>query len=245
MFGFGKSDAPRRESPPEPHDPAKTLAELFESRKQTADGRIRAENLLSAAAAVTGEFCIRSAREFDPDHHDFYPGSLVASDTVNLLLFADQEDLKALPESTVFGAIRKGALERGYSDSDFPSIADIIRQPAEGKTDDGDPPAAWGRVNLDVSRDHLPKISPLQDAYLLRAPVIARLTSWGVPLNDQAVTCARATAMVLGYVSRAIDPKIALQIVFGTANGMAKMAPMTAKHIAEMQLKVGKGRVVF
>jgi hypothetical protein len=245
MFGFGKFKVPPPAGPPEPYDPARALMELFKAKKRMIDGLIRPENLLSATAAVTGEFCIRVAGEFDPYHHNFFPGGTVASDKVDQLLFADQEDLKTLPESTIFGTIRDGALHRGYTAIDFPSLTDIVQRSVEGKTSDGDPALVRGRVPLSVSRDHLPKLSPLQEAYLLRELVSTQMSNWGVPLNDQAVTCARATALVLGYVRDVIDPKIALQIVFATVYGMAHMAPMTARHMAEMKLRVGKGRVVF
>ncbi len=245
MFGFGKFKVPPPDGPPEPYDPARALAEMFKARKRMIDGLIRPENLLSATAAVTGEFCIRVAGEFDPYHHNFAPGSTVGSDKVDQLAVRRPTRLTSLPEGTLFGTIREGALHRGYADSDFPAIDDIVRQSVEGRARDGDQVAVRGRVVLTVSRDHLPKLSPLQEAYLMRELVITRMSNWGEPLNDQAVVCARATAMLLGYVRDFIDPKIALQIVFATVYGVAHMAPMTRRHMAEMKLKVGKGRVVF
>jgi hypothetical protein len=244
MAGLEKFEAPWRPNPPEPHDPARALTNLFEARKRTVDNRVRTENLLSAAAAVTGEFSLKVVGDIDAYHHDFPPGSTVLSDKVDHLLFAGQQDRTALPETTVFGALRKEALYRGFEDSDFPAIPDIL-QLIDDQTNGGDPGPGWGRVPLNVGSDHLPRISPMQDAYLLRKLVNVQLTNWGVPRREQAQTCARATGMVLGRIRTTIDPKLALQIVFATVSGVAKMAPMTARHMKIMQLRVGKGRVVF
>jgi hypothetical protein len=245
MFGFGKSEDSRFELPPEPYDPARALAELFKARKRMLDGLIRPENLLNVTAAVTGEFCIRVAGEFDADRHSFFPGSRIESDKVDQLLFAGQKDWATLPETTIFGTIRDGALHRGYVASDFPALTDILRQPVEGATTNGVPARPSGRVPLNIGRHRLPKLSPLQEAFLMRELVLIQMSNWGASPNDQALICARATAMLLGFVKDAIDPKIALQIAFATVSGMAKMAPMTALHAAKMNLKVGKGRVVF
>ena len=122
LFGR-RSKEDQREAPgpsPErpPNDPdgmreaTNALSALFEAQVQGEDGRIRVEDLLSAAAAVCGEACMAAAGDFDLEHHPFAPGSPVLSDRVNGILCADAPDWASATLS-VFGIIRGGALAQG------------------------------------------------------------------------------------------------------------------------------------
>ena len=160
-------------------DAADALSVLFESKVRDAGGRIRVEDLLSAAAAACGEACIAAAGDYDLEHHDFVPGSPVLSHRVNGILCADVPDWGAAALS-VFGIVRSGALAQGYQPGDFPPIDEPIRVfvTAIGGGDDagdgnGAAPPGWGFVPLTVPADNRPFVQPLRQAYELRAPVRA------------------------------------------------------------------------
>jgi hypothetical protein len=207
------------------------LVAAFESASTDGDGRIRVEDLLSAAAAVCGEACIAAAGEFDPEDHAFTPGGPVLSDRVNRILVADATDW-AGAGSSVFGSIRSGALAQQYAETDFPPIDAPIRQYV-ATLGAGDPEATWGRVSLSVPEANRPRIQPLRQAYELRGPVRRILSDGRVPRTDWPIACAAALVVELGRVRQAIDPAIAIRIVLETVNGMAKMAPMTDRHMRE------------
>ncbi len=230
----------RRPSPEQPpndpdgmRDATNALSALFESSVQDAEGRIRVEDLLSAAAAVCGEACLAAAGEIDPDRHTFAPGSPVLSDRVNGLLCADASDWTGAATS-VFGIVRGGALAQGYLEGDFPAIDEPIRLFA-GSLGGASQAAPWGFVPLSVPRDHWPLVQPLRQAYDLRAAVRAIFAEHQVPTPEWPATCAFALVVELGRVGDAIDHRVATRIVLETTNGMAKTAPMTERHLREAE----------
>jgi hypothetical protein len=199
----------------------------------TDGGRIRVEDLLSAAAAVCGEACIAAAGEFDPDDHEYAPGSAVLSDRVNQILCADARDWDQAGTS-VFGIIRAGALANGYRPEDVPPIGEPIRRYVDSLgSADGDPQARWGRVALSVPEANHPRIQPLRHAFELRPAVTAVLTDLQVDRAEWPSACAAALVIELARVRQAIEPGVAIRIVLETVNGMAKMAPMTKRHMRE------------
>jgi hypothetical protein len=206
------------------------IGTLLETRLPDADGRIRVEDLLTAGAAVCGEACIAAAGEFDPDDHQFVPGSAVLSDRINEVLCANATDWSKTGES-VFGLIHAGATARGYEERDFPDLADVFRVYVSllggGEAD------RWGFVGLSVPPENWPHVPPLRYAYELRTPVRGLLMGNRIPKGAWPAACAMALATELGKVRTAIDPAVAIRIVLETTNGMAKMAPMTERHARE------------
>jgi hypothetical protein len=211
-------------------DATNALSAMFEASLADADHRIRVEDLLSAAAAVCGEACIAAAGDFDLEHHSFTPGSPVFSDRVNGILCADASDWGSAATS-VFGIIRGGALAQGYATDDFPPIDEPIRLFASAI--DGEGPTPWGFVPLSVPEDNRPFAQPLRQAYDLRGPVRAIFAEQQVPAAEWPHTCAFALVVELARVREAIDHGIAVRLVLETVNGMAKTAPMTAKHLRD------------
>jgi hypothetical protein len=203
------------------------LGALFEALSRDHAGRIRVEDLLSAAAAACGEACITAAGEFDPEDHAFTPGAAVLSDKINGILTGEARDWRAAGDS-VFGIIHAGALENGYRTEDFPDIGDPIARYVESLGDRD--PADWGRVKLSVPDDNLPSVQPLRRAYELRPHVRQVLGSGNVARADWPRVCAAALVVELGRARAAIEPGLAVRIVLETVNGMAKMAPMTDRH---------------
>jgi hypothetical protein len=224
---FGRKVTPK----PSVQAAAEALAAIFEAYATDGDGRIRVEDLLSAAAAVCGEACIAAAGELDPEEHTFTPGAAVFSDRVNGILLADASGWQAAGTS-VFGIIHSGALAQGYAAADFPAIDAPIRQVA-ATLGSGDSQVTWGRVALSVPEANWPRSQPLRQAFELRPAVRKVLTDLRIPKDEWPRDCAAALVVELARVRQAIDPGIALRIVLETVNGMAKMAPMTIHHMRE------------
>jgi len=222
----------------DPKPAADALVSVLETGVADSHGRIRVEDLLTAAAAVTGQSCIAALGEIDPDKHDLPPGQAVFSDAMNALLCHDAKswDDGALAGS-LFGAIRSGAIEAGYDAAAFPPLEGVFSNHAASLNANEDPRKTWGRVALSVGADHLPTLPPLRYAYELRAKTQEIWANLGVKPKDQPAVCATALTTLLGRIRGAIAPATALAIVFETLNGMAKMAPMTPRHMDEFQTR--------
>ena len=212
---------------------AAELSALFEASLRDPEGRIRVEDLLTAAAAVCGEACITAAGEFDPEDHQFSPGAAVLSDRINGILCLDASDWPAAGDS-VFGIVYRGSLEGGYESAQFPRLADVFRGfVASLGGGNEDAVERWGFVALSVPEDHWPQIAPLRLAYHLRKPAREILRRKRVPPDAWPAVCARSLVGELVRVRTAIEPSIAIAIVLETTNGMAKMAPMTERYLRE------------
>jgi hypothetical protein len=228
---FGRKTPDQRDAAPSGvQAAAQALGTLLETRLIDADGRIRVEDLLTAGAAVCGESCIAAAGEIDPESHQLVPGSAVLSDRINEVLFANAGEWSKAGES-VFGVIRSAALAGGYAAADFPELADVFRVYVSLLGGAGTD--RWGFVGLSVPEVNWPLRPPLRYAYDLRAPVREILDRYGVPRSAWPATCARTLGYELVRVRTAIDPGIAIGIVLETTNGMAKMAPLTDRHVRE------------
>ena len=188
------------------------------------DGRIRAEDLITAAASITAELCIGAAGDFNPRKHQLVPGSRVFSEKVNELFCGNSADpiIAAIPAESIVGTLRDQVLPSGFSESDFPSLKAIFEHFAAniGK------PSDWGKVPLSVPEGNRPFVLPLRVAYETRSAVDQTFQALNSP--EQKLRAAVLTlAKVLIAVQQAIDRKVALLLAFEVVNGMAKTAPMT------------------
>lgn len=209
---------------------ARTLYEAL-AKALTRNGRIRVEDLISAAAAIVGERCIEASGDFNPRHHEFVPGQRVLSAKANVL-FSGDKDINEAPADSVVGILYNKLLDCGFTKSDFPSslkeiftffVANI------GKPED------WGKVPLSIPRDNHPFIMPLRAAYEMRATVDKIFA----PLGDAAEQKLRAAtlAMVetLCKTRDVLHRPVAIILALETVNGMAKTAPMTDAAFAKLQ----------
>ncbi|HEX5014768.1 MAG TPA: hypothetical protein VFV72_11500 [Candidatus Limnocylindrales bacterium] len=216
---------------------AEELGQRIETAVTDAAGRIRVEDLLSAAGAVCGEACIAAAGEFDPESHDFAPGAAVLSDRVNEILCGNAGEWPKTGRS-VFGVVFAEAIRAGYVIEDFPVLADVFRVYLAGLGGNGD---RWGYVSLSVPADNWPRTPPLRAAYEMRREVRAILAEHAVTTASWPTACSLMVARELGRVQAAIDRPIGVRIAIETINGMAKMAPMTERHVRELARGTGSG----
>ena len=195
----------------------------------TQGGRIRVEELISAAAAIVGEAAIAKAGDFDPRRHNFPPGQRVFSTKVNTLMCEDKS-LQEAPATTIVGDLRDRLSSCGFAQSDFPKLEDVFKHFAAniGKKED------WGRVPLSIAQEHHPIAKPLHIAYELRAIVDRSLA----PLGSDSSTRLRAATAVLARAlcetRDAIVRTVAATLAIETINGMAKTAPMTDAAMANI-----------
>ena len=184
------------------------------------DGRIRAEDLIVAAASVTAELCISGAGEFDPRRHDFVPGSRVFSDKVNELISGNSTEIETAPSHSVVGILRNELLSSGYASSDFGSLREIYSSFAANPLK----PDEWVKIHWSVPEGNRPYILPLRVAYEARPTVDSVFR--GLNPSQRLRSSVMTLVKVLVAVRDVIDKRIALLLALETINGMAKTAPM-------------------
>jgi hypothetical protein len=217
----------------------KKLVDLVLNALRDKDGRIRAEDAISAAATIVGERCIDLAADYPLRDHDMTPGARAFSTKANELICGEVADGKAsqLPADSVVGVLR-ARLDTGlYPDVEFPVLSDVFRHYAACVGNAAD----WGKVPLSVGEDHLPFIPPLRVGYETRGRVDDIL----LPVRDDKARCLRiatqSLADILVMVASAIDHQVALTLAIETINGMAKTAPMTARAMQQAQADASHG----
>jgi hypothetical protein len=190
---------------------------------KTTEG-VRAEDVITVAASITGELCIEAAGEFNPRKHQFGPGSRILSDKVNELLFGDVPEaaIDMIPATSIVGILRDQLLRSGYSKADFPCLKTVCEHFAAniGTQDD------WGKVPLAVPDKNQPFVLPLQVAYETRS-LVDQIFQPLSGSEDKLRAAALALAEALVAVRQAIDAKTAVLLALQMVNGMAKTAPMT------------------
>jgi len=98
--------------PKKRHSPEQIVGKLRDADAMLAAGKtvggVRAEDMITAAASITGELCIETAGDFNPRKHQFVPGSRVFSDKVNELIFGDDPEaaIDAIPAAFIVGLLR-------------------------------------------------------------------------------------------------------------------------------------------
>jgi hypothetical protein len=213
-------------------DPIETCADaLYTALKGvvTQGGRIRVEELISAAAAIVGEAAIAKAGDFDPRRHDLPPGGRVFSTKINTLI-CDDKSFQEAPADTVLGDLRDRLANCGFNQSQFPNLEDVFKHFAAniGKKEE------WGRVPLSIGRDHYPFVQPLRIAYETRPIVDSSLAPLGA---DAAARLRAATAVLARALCETRDVlarNVATTLAIETVNGMAKTAPMTDAAMAKV-----------
>jgi hypothetical protein len=196
------------------------------------NGRVRAEDLITAAASIVGETCIATTGNYDPRKHNFVPGSRVFSDKVNELFSGDVADvtIDTIPAISIVGVLRDRLIAAGYDKSDFPSLKMIFEHFAAniGK------PSDWGKVPLAVPDDNQPFILPLRIAYETR-PLVDRIFQPISSTDDRLTASILALAESLIAVQQIIEKKTAVLLALQIVNGMSKTAPMTDEAMKALQ----------
>jgi hypothetical protein len=216
-----------------PKGPIETCADVLYSALKgavTQEGRIRVEDLISAAAAIVGEAAIAMAGDFDPRRHEYAPGTRVFSTKINQLICDDKSRQQA-PTDSIVGDLCERLVACGFSQTDFPKLEGVFRHFAEniGQKEE------WGKVPLSIAQQHHPFAQPLRVAYEMRAIVDSSL----LPLGDDKGNRLRATTAVLARAlcetRDVLNRIIATTLAIETVNGMAKTAPMTDAATAKVK----------
>ena len=119
MFPFGRR---ARES-----DCAKALVQELCGRLNAPGKGVRAEDLISTLASITGELCMAAAGVSDIRGPDLSPGMRVFSESTNSLFAGDRPGatLDEFPRDSVVGMLRDRLLKGGYLPDAFPDVTNL------------------------------------------------------------------------------------------------------------------------
>src|SRR4030095_4202731 len=159
----------------------KTLVDYILKALTDKDGRIRAEDAVSAAATIVAERCIDAAGNFDLRNSNYHRGSRLFSETANALFCGDTDNLDEVPESSILGILRSKLDPQTYTKETFPSLSGVFKAFASRMGD----PKDWGKVPLSVPEDNQPFVLPLKVGYETRARVDEIL----MPIRANKVLC--------------------------------------------------------
>jgi hypothetical protein len=196
----------------------------------TQDGRIRVEDLISAAASIVGEATINAAGDFNPRDHQFAPGSRVFSDKANDL-FCGDKDFNEAPASSIVGILSEKLTKCGFAKADFPPLKEIFTYFAANVGKD----EGWGKVPLSVPKDNHPFIMPLRASYEARPTVDKTFAPLGDNQQQRLHAATLTLAETLCKTRDVLDRRIAITLAVETVNGMAKTAPMTDAAMAKLK----------
>jgi hypothetical protein len=180
---------------------------------------IHIETIIGGAAALTGEFALRTVGDFDPKRDGFF----VFGDPINALLYEDASK----GGETLWNVLTTMAAKAGVADRDFPDITDILQRVAEGvsiilatgKDAGGFPP-------LTVPRVHFPHEWSPDACYRLRHHVMAIGKKHELTARQLAFALAMATAGLIYQTRDILDPAISLRLAAEIMFSTAKMAPI-------------------
>ncbi len=192
-------------------------------------GRIRAEDLLTALASVTGELCLDSLMKTSLRQLSVNPGTLILGDHANATICGDVLDVSKAPADSVVGILRDRLSPIGYSLAEFP---DLKREVFEFFAANCGRKELRNRAPLSIPPEGHPTVHSMAIAYDLRATVDLALEPVGADLKARIRAAAHAIAEALIAVKDVMPHRIGLLLVLQTVNATSKMAPLTAAAVA-------------
>jgi hypothetical protein len=191
-------------------EPAKELVKILMEAYGGSGGRVHAETILGAAAALTGEFALRSTGLPLPVK------GLVFGDAINDVLYEGA----AHGRMTIWSFFAQAARGAGLAESELPDVIDVFRRVVGAIGSSNFPP-------LSVPRNNYPHEWSPNAAPRLRHKVIAIADRHGLSLRDTAFALAIATSLLMSTTRDVLAPAIAIRLVTEICFSVAKMAPLT------------------
>jgi hypothetical protein len=174
----------------------------------TAQRRLQADSAVAAAAALTGEFALRSTGIPVPDK------GTVSGDATNDVLFAGAPEGR--PTAWMF--IMHAAMEAGVAAYDLPKIEALAAAFAEA---DG---AMIGSPS--VQERYAPRELPQNVGPRFRHKIIAIADTHDLSLREVTVALGAATGQLILRAQQEFPPRVAATLAAETMLMVARMAPL-------------------
>jgi len=175
----------------------------------TFQERLQTEAAIAAAAALTGEFALRSTGTPLPEK------GTVSGDAPNDVLFAGAPEGRA----TAWMFIMHAAIEAGVAEYDLPRIETLAAALAQ-VPDDGMPPP------LSVQEKYVPRELPQNVGPRFRHKVIAIADTHDLALREVTVALGAATGQLIIRTQHDFPPQVAVTLAAEVMLAVARMAPL-------------------
>src|SRR5436305_7164918 len=173
----------------------------------TAQRRLQADAAVAAAAALTGEFALRSTGIPLPDK------GMVSGDATNDVLFAGAPEGR--PTAWMF--VMHAAMQGGVAAYDLPKIEALAAAFAE----------ADGAVgSLSVQERYAPRELPQNIGPRFRHKIIAVADTHDLSLREVTVALGAATGQLILRAHEEFPPRVAVTLAAETMLMVARMAPL-------------------
>lgn len=212
----------------------KKLAKYVYDKVQN-NGVVRVEDALCVMATIVVERCIEVANEASINEHNFEPGCPIFVEKINEILVgsADVENWNELPKECVFARI-KNKIDKHFNETAFPSLAGIFKNHAKNVGGE-----EWGAHTLNIPEDSKPSFLLSRIGDETRKFINRHIN---LENNEKTLTIAiDSLSRVLLETRIALNPSIALMMIFEIINGMSKTATITNQRIVERQFKTNGG----
>ena len=180
----------------------------------TVQHRLQHDSAIAAAAALTGEFALRSTGVPIPEH-GWMPG-----DAANDVLFAGAPDGRA----TAWMFMMYAALEAGVAEYDLPRIEALAAAFAQT------PDAVM--LSLSVQEKRVPRELPQNVGPRFRHRVIAIADAHDLTLREITVALGAATGQLIIRTQHEFPPQMAVTLAAETMLAVARMAPLAEPMMA-------------
>jgi hypothetical protein len=174
----------------------------------TVQRRLQADAAIAAAAALTGEFALRSTGVPIPDK------GTVCSDAVNDVLFAGAAEGRA----TAWMFVMHAAMEAGVAAYDLPRIEALAAAFAQA---DGEMIGSFS-----VQEKYAPRESPQNVGPRFRHKIIAIADTHDLSLREVTVALGAATGQLILRTQQDFPPRVAATLAAETMLMVAHMAPL-------------------
>ena len=193
------------------------LMEMLRASYSDSHNRVHAETLIGGAAALTGEFALRSLGKPLPDK------GFVFGDPINDILFEGASQGRP----TLWLVVSDLALNAGLAERDLPDVVDILKRVAArishiadtGHDGGGFPPITVPRENY--PHEWSPNAGPR-----LRHKVTAIGLAHDLSPRQLAFAMAMATGGLISQTRDVLAPAISTQLAAEIMFSTAKMAPL-------------------
>ena len=174
----------------------------------TFQERLQTEAAIAAAAALTGEFALRSTGVPLPEK------GAVSGDAANDVLFAGAPEGRA----TAWMFMMHAAIEAGVAEYDLPRIEALAAALAQ-PPDDMLPP-------LSVQEKYVPRELPQNVGPRFRHKVIAIADTHDLSLREVTVALGAATGQLIIRTQHDFPPQVAVTLAAEVMLAVARMAPL-------------------
>ena len=173
----------------------------------TAHDRVKAESAVAAAAALTGEFALRSTGLTMPE------GGVVRGNAADDVLFAGAREGR----TTAWMFITQAALQAGVAERDLPPIEAIAVLAASGAT--AGPP-------LSVPEQYAPRELPMNFGPRFRHRILATADTHDLSLREITIALGAATGQLILRTQNVLPAQVAVTLAAEVMLSVSRTAPL-------------------